>query len=171
MTKKFNREPSDGRHVREGMGNLLFQSYAFTLELIDSAARFCHDLSQLSFGGFDLAVEEVKVSVVLVKETAGVSKGGRGGWIACKGMEGHDGRTRDRQGEIKKKAWVGLAEASQGQMTLFKFPFPRCGYALKARPCSAFSLHFYHNLQLARRQVTSGSVPRSPTFLFFFFSV
>jgi hypothetical protein len=103
VTKKFNGESSDGWHVREGMGNLLFQNCAFTLELTDSAARLCHDLGKLRFGGFDFAVEVVERSVVLIKETAGVSKGGGRGRIAWKGMEGHDGRMRDRQGEIEKE--------------------------------------------------------------------
>jgi hypothetical protein len=56
-------------------------------------------MSQVSFGGFDLAVEVSERSVALFKEAAGICERGGGGWLARKGIEGHGGKTRDGQGE------------------------------------------------------------------------
>jgi hypothetical protein len=98
-TQEFSGKPPDRWHVCESAGNLLLQSCAFALELLDGAAGVCHNLSQLSFGGFDLAVEVSERSVALVKETAGISERGGGGWLAWKGIEGHGGKMRDGQKE------------------------------------------------------------------------
>jgi hypothetical protein len=50
--------------------------------LFDGAAGVCHDLSELSFGSFDLLVEVGERRVALVKETAGIGKRCCGGWFA-----------------------------------------------------------------------------------------
>jgi hypothetical protein len=67
--------------------------------LFDGTAGVCHYLSELSFGGFDFAVEVCERSVALVKETAGIGERGGGGWLARKGIERHGGKMRDGQGE------------------------------------------------------------------------
>jgi len=67
--------------------------------MFDGAAGVCHDLTQLSFGGFDLVVEVGERRVALVKETAGIGERGGRGWPAWKGIEGHGGKMRDGHGE------------------------------------------------------------------------
>jgi len=67
--------------------------------LFDGAARVCDYLRQLSFGGFDLAVEVGERRVALIEETAGIGKRGGGGWVTWKRMKGHGGKMRDGQGE------------------------------------------------------------------------
>jgi len=68
--------------------------------LFDGAAGVGHDLSQLSFGGFDLAVDIGKGGVTLVQEMAGVRERGGCGRFTCEELKGHGGKLRDGQGEI-----------------------------------------------------------------------
>jgi hypothetical protein len=62
---------------------LLIQSFAFPLKLLNGGAGICDDLSQLSLGSFDLAVEVGSRGGCLVQETAGMGERGGRRWLTC----------------------------------------------------------------------------------------
>jgi hypothetical protein len=103
VAEQLRREPPDGRHVGEGAGYLLVQSFAFALELFDGAAGVGDDLSQLSLGSFDLAVEVGARRGCLVEETAGIGERGGCRRLTCEWLKGHGGKMKGGEGESGKK--------------------------------------------------------------------